>query len=472
MSQTWRRGRLAFDREPEATANVTAPTAERPETGTGREAGGSEGGDGSTASTEGQPRAVHMPSECRTRGRSARMSKLGARPWQTVMVASDTHYDLLGVSTNADIEEIRTAYRRLCKIYHPDLGGTPAFFRLLQDAHETLTDPFQRSIYDRSLTQSGSQVKVKEPTAGPFGQVQNSSQGAPRRSKGQDPAGPGDFEKNGLTGTAHEHRRLTSWSRGIHSWSAAIRGQHRRKVVMTLWISSLILAGVLVGLSLDVARGIVLLIFIFILILMVALVTWGRRASRRRKAAIRTRLVRATVELNRTAREAAERQRGARVAATENAHPVPSESAHAASMEEERITSDNARSGESDERVRSRAQFEYLMAVLLEVLGVTDVQRVGSRDDSVVDVTARDPVGRSIVARCRRCTTSEMTGAIDVRQFIDMTGAFQQKALKLLVTTSDFTSDARNLAERHGIQLLNGPQVEGLVRRSRRVSSS
>jgi restriction endonuclease Mrr len=65
-----------------------------------------------------------------------------------------------------------------------------------------------------------------------------------------------------------------------------------------------------------------------------------------------------------------------------------------------------------------------------------------------------------------------MTGALDVRQFIDMAGAFQQKALKLLVTTSDFTSDARNLAERHGIQLINGPQVEGLVRKSRRVSSS
>jgi hypothetical protein len=393
------------------------------------------------------------------------------------LVASDTHYDLLGVSRNADTEEIRTAYRRLCKIYHPDLGGTPAFFRLLQDAHEILTDPFQRSLYDRSLTQSGSHVKVNEPTADPFGQVQNSSQGAPRRSKGQDLGGPGDTEKNGPTGTADEHRRLTPWSRGIHFWSGALQGQHRRRVVMTLWISSLILAGVLVGVSPDAARGIVLLTFIIIFILVLALVTWGRRASRRRKAAMNARLVRATVELNRTAREAAERQRGARVAATEHTPPAATESAHGVSkeeerIEEERILSDNARSGEPDESVRSRAQFEYLMAVLLEVLGVTDVQRVGSRDDSVVDVTARDPVGRSIVARCRRCTTSEMTGAIDVRQFIDMAGAFQQKALKLLVTTSDFTSDARNLAERHGIQLINGPQVEGLVRKSRRVPSA
>jgi restriction endonuclease Mrr len=241
-----------------------------------------------------------------------------------------------------------------------------------------------------------------------------------------------------------------------------------------MWITSLIVAAVVVGVVLDAAGGIALLILILIpvLILLLALVTWRRRASGRRKAALRERVAQATAELNRTAREAAEKQRVARAAATGHAPPASSESAHAASREEERITSDDARSGESDESVRSQAQFEYLMAVLLEVLGVTDVQRVGSRDDSVVDVTARDRVGRAIVARCRRCTRSEMTGALDVRQFIDMAGAFQQKALKLLVTTSDFTSDARNLAERHGIQLINGPQVEGLVRKSRRVSSS
>jgi curved DNA-binding protein CbpA len=390
-----------------------------------------------------------------------------------VLVAADTHYDLLGVSRNADVEEIRGAYRRLSKIYHPDLGGTPAFFRMLQDAHETLTDPFQRSLYDRSLIQSGSRAQLHEPTSDPFGQAQTSAQRAPRQSNSQDPAGPGDFVKNGFTDTSPEHRRRsTAWSRGIHSASAVIRGRHRRKFVMALWITSLILAGALVAVLLDAARGFVLFILILVLILVVALVTWGRRASRRRRAALRARLVRATVELNRTAREAAERQRGARATATGQPPSASSESAPASSTEEDRITNDAAHSGESDESVRSRAQFEYLMAVLLEVLGVTDVRRVNSRDDSVVDVTARDSVGRAIVARCRRSTRTEMTGALDVRQFIDMAGAFQQKALKLLVTTSDFTSDARNLAERHGIQLINGPQVEGLVRKSRRVSSS
>jgi hypothetical protein len=66
---------------------------------------------------------------------------------------------------------------------------------------------------------------------------------------------------------------------------------------------------------------------------------------------------------------------------------------------------------------------------------------------------------------------SEIIGERDVRQFIDSAGTFQYKVLKLLVTTSDFTSDAQILAEHHGIQLISGSQVEGLVRRSRRVFS-
>jgi hypothetical protein len=111
------------------------------------------------------------------------------------------------------------------------------------------------------------------------------------------------------------------------------------------------------------------------------------------------------------------------------------------------------------------------MVALLGALGMTDLQRVNGEDACAVDIAARDSVGRSILARCRRCTASEMIGERDVRQFIDMVGTFQYKVLKLLVTTSGFTSDAQILAERYGIQLISGPQVEGLVRRSRRVFS-
>jgi curved DNA-binding protein CbpA len=71
--------------------------------------------------------------------------------WHSFHVAADTLYDLLGVAQDATTEEIRAAYRRLSKTYHPDAGGTPAFFRQLQIAYDTLTDPERRAEYDRSL---------------------------------------------------------------------------------------------------------------------------------------------------------------------------------------------------------------------------------------------------------------------------------------------------------------------------------
>ncbi|HEX2130112.1 MAG TPA: DnaJ domain-containing protein [Actinophytocola sp.] len=58
------------------------------------------------------------------------------------------YYELLGVSRNASPAEIRSAYRSLAKLMHPDAGGTAGTFRLLREAYETLTDPELRSDYD------------------------------------------------------------------------------------------------------------------------------------------------------------------------------------------------------------------------------------------------------------------------------------------------------------------------------------
>ncbi|WP_132124307.1 J domain-containing protein [Actinocrispum wychmicini] len=58
------------------------------------------------------------------------------------------YYELLGVPPTASTSEIRTAYRALAKVMHPDAGGTAGTFRLLREAYETLTDPERRADYD------------------------------------------------------------------------------------------------------------------------------------------------------------------------------------------------------------------------------------------------------------------------------------------------------------------------------------
>lgn len=59
------------------------------------------------------------------------------------------YYELLGVSRSASAAEIKSAYRNLAKVMHPDAGGTSGGFRMLQEAYETLKDPVRRADYDR-----------------------------------------------------------------------------------------------------------------------------------------------------------------------------------------------------------------------------------------------------------------------------------------------------------------------------------
>lgn len=75
-------------------------------------------------------------------------------------MANKDYYEILGVAKGADGDEIKSAYRRLAKKYHPDLNKTPEAaekFKEINEAYEVLGDDKKRANYDQYGSADGPQ---------------------------------------------------------------------------------------------------------------------------------------------------------------------------------------------------------------------------------------------------------------------------------------------------------------------------
>ncbi len=79
------------------------------------------------------------------------------------MATKRDYYEVLGLSKGASEDEIKKAYRKLSKKYHPDINkeaDAEEKFKEVSEAYEILSDPQKRAAYDRVAVLAASKISL------------------------------------------------------------------------------------------------------------------------------------------------------------------------------------------------------------------------------------------------------------------------------------------------------------------------
>ncbi|MBP3059275.1 molecular chaperone DnaJ [Texas Phoenix palm phytoplasma] len=122
------------------------------------------------------------------------------------MKKTKDYYEILGLTRNATEEDIKKAYKKLSKKYHPDVSKDPKSeekFKEVQEAYHVLKDPNKRSSYDRfgnsngnNFHQSGFQGFGGENMEFDFGDIFESFFGSRQNKSNKNNSNPAPEDKH------------------------------------------------------------------------------------------------------------------------------------------------------------------------------------------------------------------------------------------------------------------------------------
>ncbi|KAJ0240751.1 Chaperone protein dnaJ 11 [Hirschfeldia incana] len=101
--------------------------------------------------------------------------RLHQTPRRLTTPATASLYEVLDVPRGATSQDIKSAYRRLARICHPDVAGTDRSnsssadeFMKIHAAYCTLSDPEKRSVYDRRMLRRSRPLTVSTSGMGSY----------------------------------------------------------------------------------------------------------------------------------------------------------------------------------------------------------------------------------------------------------------------------------------------------------------
>jgi len=107
----------------------------------------------------------------------------------------------------------------------------------------------------------------------------------------------------------------------------------------------------------------------------------------------------------------------------------------------------------SFEGIRTPSEFERAIAKLLEKMEYTNVRHVGGAGDKAIDVTCEKD-GYQYAVQCKKW--KKKVGSRAMQKFCAMMKFYHEINRGIFVTTSSFTEDAKDIATKFNVELIDG----------------